>query len=285
MTSQQLTPPLTDRAGFFHSRIFLTLLIVAISLLALTEIADQYAHQQLNQSMLEAGVAFGSARLLDSVISMLESIEVSFGVGINIGAILSPLKDLIDKFCTVMTVAMGSLALQKILVTILSTKVANLIVCLSSSALLVTMWVKSATKYKNKALPVFKAVVLVRFLIIASVGLNLMVDAFFLSEMTQENSAQIERVTASIEDVSALQEKSAEESDDQSYLASMKEGFSKMTNAVAQQQAKIAAMKADIESSISSFINLMVLFLLKTVLLPLVFLMALKKLFEKGVNL
>lgn len=281
----QSTQPLPRQGIFavlFRHRLFLSLMIVIISAIALTNVADDYAEQQLNHSMVAAGVSFATARTLDAGISLVKSTEVSAGVAsVKVGALLSPISDLIDKFCWVMTLAFGSLALQKILVTILASPLANSVLILSSLAMLIALWYKRAHPNIGHVFTVFKVVVLVRFLLVVTVSLNLAVDAFFLEEHTQESSNQIQVVATTVDflgDASSDYQQNGDEAE-QGYFEAMKQKWDSVSNGVTNQKDKILNIKDDVETSIAGFINLMVLFILKTVLLPLLFLYALKNLF------
>ncbi|MDN3681167.1 hypothetical protein QWZ04_12625 [Vibrio tapetis subsp. quintayensis] len=282
MQSTQLLPNQGIFDVLFKHRLFLSLMIVVIAAIALTNVADDYAEQQLNHSMVAAGVSFATARTLDAGISLVKSTEVSAGVAsVKVGALLSPISDLIDKFCWVMTLAFGSLALQKILVTILASPLANSVLILSSLAMLIALWYKRAQPNINHVLTVFKVVVLVRFLLVVTVSLNLAVDAFFLEEHTQESSNQIQVVATTVDflgDANSDYQQNGDEAE-QGYFEAMKQKWDSVSNGVMNQKDKILNIKEDVETSIAGFINLMVLFILKTVLLPLLFLYALKNLF------
>ncbi|SON52690.1 hypothetical protein [Vibrio tapetis] len=284
MTSTQFSSDQLFTHNLFKHRIFLSFMVIVISALALTNMADDYAEQQLNHSMVAAGVSFATARTLDAGISLVKSTEVSAGVAsVKVGALLSPISDLIDKFCWVMTLAFGSLALQKILVTILASSLANSVLILSSLAMLITLWHKRAQPNVGHVFAVFKVVVLVRFLLVVTVSLNLAVDAFFLEEHTQESSNQIQVVASTVDFLGDASETNASHLNgdevEQSYFEAMKQKWDSVSNGVTNQKEKILNIKQDVETSIAGFINLMVLFILKTVLLPLLFLYALKNLF------
>ncbi len=281
MPSTQFYPTHIFTNNFFKHRIFLSLMIIVISAVAMTNIADDYAERQLNQSMVAAGVSFATARTLDAGISLVKSTEVSAGVAsVKVGALLSPISDLIDKFCWVMTLAFGSLALQKILVTVLASPLANSVLILCSIAMLVALWYKRARPSFMSVFSVFKVVVLVRFLLVVTVSLNLAVDAFFLEERTLESTNQIQVVATTVDflgDQSAMSAGDVE--NEQGYFEAMKQKWDSVSNGVSNQKDKILNIKDDVETSIGGFINLMVLFILKTVLLPLLFLYGLKNLF------
>jgi hypothetical protein len=263
----------------------ITILIIAISILGLVRIADEKAHTMVDKSIVAAGASFAVARTLDAVISVVKSTELSVGVAsIDVGEMLNPVSDLINKFTWVMTLAVGSLALQKILLMMMASKLANILLMLASFTLLITIWVRGAKQYRKIALSVFKVIVLIRFAVVLSLGLNIMVDKLFIDEQIQLQSSQIEGVTALV--------KGAQDGDaeldikaDQGFVDAMKTSWENATNKLKAETDKVAYMQQSIEDSIISFMELMALFLLKTILLPIGFLLMLKQLVFSKITL
>jgi hypothetical protein len=177
-----------------------------------------------------------------------------------------------------MTLAVGSLTLQKILLMMMASKLANTLLVIASFSLLMTMWVKSAKQYKKIALSAFKMIVLIRFAVVLSLGLNMVVDKLFIDEQIQQQSSQIEHVTALVKDAqdSDVESEVKPEEIKQGFVASMKSSWDNAKNKFAAQTDKFGYMKASIENSIISFMELMALFLLKTILLPIGFLIMFK---------
>lgn len=263
----------------------MTVLIIAITVLGLVRIADEKAHTMVDDSIVAAGASFAIARTLDAVISVVKSTELSVGVAsIDIGEMLNPVSDLINKFTWVMTLAVGSLALQKILLMMMASKLANILLMIASFVLLMTMWIRGAKQYRKIALSAFKVIVLIRFAVVLSLGLNIMVDKLFIDEQIQLQSSQIEGVTALV--------KGAQDGDaeldikaDQGFVDAMKTSWENATNKLKVETDKVAYMQQSIEDSIISFMELMALFLLKTILLPIGFLLMLKQLVFSKITL
>lgn len=263
----------------------MTVLIIAITVLGLVRVADEKAHTMVDESIVAAGASFAVARTLDAVISVVKSTELSVGVAsIDVGEMLNPVSDLINKFTWVMTLAVGSLALQKILLMMMASKLANILLMLASFALLITMWLRGAKQYRKIALSVFKVIVLIRFAVVLSLGLNIMVDKLFIDEQIQLQSSQIEGVTALVkgaQDGGAELDIKAE----QGFVDAMKASWEHATNKLKAETDKVAYMQQSIEDSIISFMELMALFLLKTILLPIGFLLMLKQLVFSKITL
>lgn len=82
---------------------------------------DVYAEEQVEAALTRALIAFAIARGLNGVISVAQGTEVAIqpaGVGVKFapGELLDPINDLIEQFSTVMLVASASLGLQRLLI-------------------------------------------------------------------------------------------------------------------------------------------------------------------------
>lgn len=82
---------------------------------------DVFAAAHVDAALGRALVAFAIARTLNGVISVAQSTEVALepaGIGVSMhpGELLDPVNDLIESFSSVMLVAAGSLGLQKLLI-------------------------------------------------------------------------------------------------------------------------------------------------------------------------
>lgn len=114
-----------------HRRAGLALLLVAAAALTaggavaervLDPIAapmDARAEAYVDRALVQAGAAYVGARVLDRLFALAADIQIDLVViqG-RPGQIFDPLRDLLDRFSTVVLVALGSLTLQKILLQI-----------------------------------------------------------------------------------------------------------------------------------------------------------------------
>ncbi|WP_104400394.1 hypothetical protein [Vibrio penaeicida] len=257
-------------------KIWMTLLVVAITVLGFVRVTDDKAHEMVNESMLVAGASFATARTLDAAISLVKSAEVSVGVAsVTLGQVLNPVSDLIDKFAWVMTLAVGSLALQKVLLIMMSSQLANALLAFCALGLLLSIWSPIMKSYKKQWFSMFKFMVLIRFAVVISLGLNIMVDTLFLDQQIESRATYIEEVTTLVQQASdpSVLEKPTEDS---SFLGSVKQEWESLTGKLRSQTERLDLIQNSVEDSIISLMELIALFLLKTVLLPLGFLIAFK---------
>ena len=135
-------------------KIFLTLILLVILGMSLSLGLDERAMTLQDEALDRAMIAFGLAKGLNGVISLIQGTEISFapaGLGLNfsVGEILDPFNDMVERFSWVMLLASVSLGIQKLLL-VLSSKV-FLQVALSLSVLVTLsfVWMK---KFENSNL-------------------------------------------------------------------------------------------------------------------------------------
>ncbi|MBU4110178.1 hypothetical protein KJ988_04185, partial [bacterium] len=130
-------------------KLFISILLAGVLLASLSVGLDEEAMKIHDASFERAMVAFGLAKGLNSVISLLQGTEFTFtpvGVGFNfsIGEVLDPLNDMVERFSLVMLFASISLGIQKLLL-ILSTKMfLQVVLALSIVTSLLGLWIKKA---------------------------------------------------------------------------------------------------------------------------------------------
>jgi predicted ATP-dependent Lon-type protease len=94
-----------------------SVLIVVLVALSSTRVLDDYVDEYTNESIRNAALTYASARGINALVSVLQSTEVEVGVivsgSMTIGEVLDPLNDMIERFSSVMTWVLASLAAQK----------------------------------------------------------------------------------------------------------------------------------------------------------------------------
>ncbi|WP_060981550.1 hypothetical protein [Vibrio splendidus] len=277
--SQALDQPNCNKPSSISKQAY-SILIITLVVLACSTILDHAAHDAVNESLSSALITFGSASLLDSVVSMFKSFEVSVGVAsFDLGQMLNSISDMLDLFKHTMALALASLSLQKFLLITMSSKLFNALVLLSGIGLLATIWTGKLTPFKERATKVFKTLLIVRFAVIASVSLSLAADHLFIDESVKENEAQATELSQSIskkvENIASIQTNGEQE--DKGFIDGMSDKWDSMKANVITPKDIIVNIMESIDNTMIKFINLMMLFVLKTIFLPILFLLAFKK--------
>tara|TARA_R110002012_G_scaffold134492_2_gene287835 strand:- start:619 stop:1809 length:1191 start_codon:yes stop_codon:yes gene_type:complete len=189
------------RQRSFWFRTLLLILAAAVVLLSWLGSADRTSVDYVDSALLQASVAFASARALNALISVLQSTTLSFslfgGVAVTLGELLDPFNDLIEQYGTLMQWAIGSLLTQKILLGVVSHSVFKVLITLSAILLTFSLWWRRG-RWAASSLRLFLALLFLRFAMAAVVLLNGVVDHYFLDDQTRQQVVQLDNLPAQV---------------------------------------------------------------------------------------
>ena len=244
----------------FNSRALISICIVLLVALSSTRVLDDYVDDYTTESITNAAITYATARGINALVSMMQSTEVEAGVvisgSITIGELLDPLNDMIERFSTVMTWVLASLAAQKILLLFASHELfLYLVAVLGMSTLLLLFY--GPPRAQNLFFKLFLVVVFVRFALGLAVALNSGVDYLFIDQQRQVNDGEIKNFKSSIISI---------ETDEEFDTDSIKD------SAIAFWKGlSIDELNRSISRGIENFINLVAIYLLRSILFPLSF--------------
>ncbi len=235
--------------------------IVLMVGLSSTRVLDDYVDDYTTDSIKNAALTYATARGINALVSMMQSSEVQAGVGIvsgsmTIGELLDPINDMIERFSTVMTWVLASLAAQKVLLLLASHELfLYLVAVLGISALLLLFY--GSPRVQSPVFRAFLVVVFIRFALGLAVALNSGVDYMFLDRQLQANDTEIEKFQANIIGIEANDEFDTDSIRD---------------SAIAfWRSLSLEELENKISAGIENFINLVAIYLLKTIVFPLGF--------------
>jgi hypothetical protein len=262
-------------------RITWTLLAFIALAAAASGIADDTAESYAEDALKRALVTFAAARTLNGVISVVQSTEIGVGVTVAVGQILDPVNDLIERFSGVMLVAASSLGLQNVLLGITASWGVTLALIVATLFAVVTLWWPGLAKSKIAAAASRIALVMlcVRFIIPVLVIATNLVSDVFLAPGQEEATAAIEMTTKDIEGMN--EEVEAPTEADQSVMERLNAAIDESLAAVNVSQ-RLHNLKDSAANATEHIVDLIVLFVLQTIILPLAFLWILIQLL-KGV--
>lgn len=289
-------------------KLALTFLILAIAGTAVTGIADTTSKDVAQQSLNRALVTFAAARTLNGVVSVAQGTEVALepgGVGVVLtpGEVLDPINDLIERFSSVMLVAASSLGLQMILLKITAAWAVTALLVVALAVSLALAWLPAVQDSKYRALIVNTSLflVFVRFAVpVVIVCTNFMFNSFLLAEHDTA-AAALDGASERIEQISqqsgtqtneepqsqAVDRETTEETGNyfedliasgEDYVSRLGESTKEMASGVADWFGTIdvgdrmAELKASASDATGHIIDLIVIFVLQTILFPLGFL-------------
>jgi hypothetical protein len=257
-------------------KIFWTLLAVISAAAALTGVVDTTSGELADKALKRALVTFAVARTLNGVISVAQGTEVAvepagIGVILGVGQILDPINDLIERFSSVMLVAASSIGLQLLLLNISAAWGLTVLLVAASVGAVVALWSPGVarSRWGPMLLRAFLVMFFLRFAVpLLVIGSNFVFDTFLAGEQAEATQA-LEATRSEIEELE--EEARVEPPEDQGWrdrLSSMlDESLQSMNVSERMERLQGAASNAS-----EHIVTLIAIFVLETVLLPLVFL-------------
>jgi ABC-type multidrug transport system fused ATPase/permease subunit len=244
----------------------------------LSGLIDDASQRYASEAFTRALVTFAVARTLNGVISVAQGTEVAIepgGVGVNfsVGQVLDPINDLVERFSAVMLVATSSLGLQNVLLRMTMWWGTSLaLVLVAAFALLVLWWRKlDDSRLRPVVMRLLLLTVFLRFAVpILVIGSNLVFDTFLAAEQAAATEA-LEATRTDIEQINENATTSASNTENQSVierLGSMLDSSLESMNI----SDRLARLRDRVSNASEHIINLIVIFVLQTIILPLVFL-------------
>ncbi len=261
------------RSAWFQ-RVVALLLLAATAATAWRPQVDAFAETQIEAGLQRALVAFALARALNGVISVAQSTELALqpagiGVAVNPGELLDPVNDLVEQFSTVMLVAAGSLGLQRLLVGI-SAWMPLQIAVIGTLAAWLALTFMTMPRVLRLARNTALLLLLLRFAVPASALASEAAYRVFLEPEYAASSAAIERA----KDDLLAQSKEVEPEQPPAGLS-----LGERAQAWLDQKAKsldvrrhLEALEVTATEITGHVVNLIAVFVVQTVVLPLLFL-------------
>jgi len=253
--------------------------VVVLALGSWFSVLDSTADQQVDAGLKRALVSFAAARALNAVISVAQGTEVAVepgGVGVVLtpGEALDPINDLVEQFSNLMLLASVSFGVQKVLLSVGIYWVVALL--LSATALL---WV--LLRLRRRVAPAWLSRLLVILLMVRfAVPLSVIgTDWLFRQFMAQDYQVSQQIIDTASGRLDRLNPDSGAISS-QNMLDTIRNWWAKN----ADLKAQFDRLRQAAEQSVEHVIRLMVIFLLQTLVFPLLLLWLLygmvRRLFE-----
>lgn len=235
---------------------------------------DVLATQQVDAGLKRALASFATARALNAVISVVQGTEVSVapggaGVVLTPGQVLDPVNDLVEKFSTLMLAASVSFGIQKVLIMIGGSWIV--------AALLTLAILARALLYLRRLHPppwltsVLVVLLMVRFAIpLVTLGSDALFQEFLAGDY-QSSQQGIDSASGQIGKSESLGSVTTEANGDQGLVAKLKDWWSRN----ADLGTRLEKLKQAAEQATDHIIRLIVIFLLQTLVIPLLLLWAL----------
>ena len=263
--------------------IAMAVVVLAMITVSFLKPIDQSSESQLDSALTRALIGFGIARTLNGVISVAQGTEFAVqpaGVGVNFspGEILDPVNDLVERFSWVMLLATSSLGIQKILLEVSSWVGISFMLAGAGFFWLMTRWrAGTASQLADIASRVLLIILLLRFLIPLGSLANDWVYRQFLQPRFEASSLQLEEAGNRIREINTRNTETSSEAD------SLRQKAKNLYQSVTSKfdfDGMLDDYKESAESITEHAVNLIVVFILQTVIFPLLFLYMVYRLFR-----
>ncbi len=178
-----------------NSKVTFSVIVVLVTVLSFTKILDNYTDTYTSEAITSAAITYAAARGINAVVSTMQTTTIEVGVGLSgsltVGELLDPINDLIERFSSIMTLVLVSLAGQKILLLISSHLVFQVLITLFGLLSISSLFFEKYLPFRL-LFNVFLILVFVRFSLGFAVALNSGIDKVFLDESTSRYDSELQ---------------------------------------------------------------------------------------------
>ncbi|MDH3999001.1 MAG: hypothetical protein OET90_09215, partial [Desulfuromonadales bacterium] len=243
-----------------------------------------------------AASAFAIARTFNAIVSVFQGSELQLepggvGVSLALGAALDPANDLVERFSWVMLVSLTSLGVQKVLIEITPFVSVQIVLTLALLSMLIGLWLprKMTGRLMRMGRVLLFVAILLRFAVPAMAYLNNQIYVAFLEQNYDQSIESLGQTVSRLEqhqlDGLILQTgedaASSQTGEGQSWwdrtLTTMGQAVDQSSKML-DVRTKLAVIKQAALELIDKIVDLIVVFVLSTIVLPLLFFWGLLKL-------
>lgn len=256
-------------------RLLMTALVCVLVALSWHPSVNQTAEAQVDAGLKRALVTFASARVLNGVISVVQGTEVvaqplGFGVTLSVGEILDPVNDLVEQFSNLMLAASVAFGVEKFLLSFFGSDYASAVTTVILLGWLAFYWRGWRFPWLDKVLAVM---VFVRFAMpLMTIGSGMIYEHYSAATYSVNQAALVGASSDPVLDVKTSEPRT----ECKSVKCKIEDWWSgdkdKAESSVGDLRKKINNLKAIADQTVDSVVNLIVVFLLQTLIFPLLFL-------------
>ncbi|NOZ11565.1 MAG: hypothetical protein GXP09_11055 [Gammaproteobacteria bacterium] len=259
-----------------HYKILLSILVAALLVLTFSRSIDDLGERYNDVAFKRAFVTFAIARGLNGLISVAQGTEVALqpaGLGLVFapGQIFDPINDLVEQFAHVMLIATTSLGVQKILMQISAWWAMNVMVLIAALLVMWALWWPQKFSRRIRSL-IFRSALVILFLRFVLPVVSIMNERtfdIFLAEQYQSSSQVLDDTRDEIQAINEVEPRS-DGASATSFIDRLSQYYENTTQSISLGD-RISRYKEKLSNASEHAINLIVVFLLQTVLFPVAF--------------
>lgn len=260
-----------------YTKLIITVFLLLLAFFSVTNLFDDYGEKYTDEGFKRSISAFAIAKGLNAVISVVQGTEVAVepaGIGVILtpGQILDPANDLIERFSWVMLICTTSLGIQSILLKMFSSFYFSTLVATSLLLMVIFVWngKKASIGMKNILYRLTIFLIILRFFIpVMAISSEAVYTAFLEQEYT-ESKLHLEQSNEMISILSEENKDVSEEVKDTPWYESLSNSFNAAIDSF-DVDKRVEQLKVEADNLTNHLINLIVVFTMQTIFLPLVF--------------
>lgn len=272
-------------------KLLLSLLFIVAITFNLTQTLDTSSKQYIDKAFNRALIAFGIAKTLNGVISVAQGTEIAIqpaGIGINLtpGQILDPVNDLIERFSWIMLASTTSLGIQKVFLTMSTWPAFSYTLIFFLCLSLVLLFTKTRKYFQLRIfiLRISLLLVVLRFAVPLTGLANEGVYHVFLEKEYITSTAKLESTADQIGQINQDEQFKQPNVKKKSVWESAKE-FYNSTSEMLDINRKVEKYRQAAAETTHNIVNLIVVFIFQTVIIPLAFIFMIYFLFKYIIKL
>jgi len=270
-------------------KLALSLLFLLAIAFNLSQTIDTSSKHYIDKAFNRALITFGIAKTLNGVISVAQGTEIAIqpaGIGINLtpGQILDPVNDLVERFSWIMLASTTSLGIQKVFLTMSIWPNFNYFFIFIIALGLILIFTKNRLQLRTFVLRLSLLLIILRFAVPFTGLANEYIYQVFLESEYTTSTEQLETTAFEIGQLNETEQVSLPDIKEKSVWESAK-AYYNSTSEMLDINKKIEKYKLAATETTHHIVNLIVVFLFQTIIIPLAFIFIIYALFRYIIKL
>ena len=269
-----------------------SVVLLLVAALSMTSFVDQRAEVEYEKLFQRALITFALARTINGVISVVQGTEIALqpaGVGVTLtpGEILDPVNDLIERFSWIMMGATVSLGIQNVMLDISAWWLIQSLIVVLCAWVILRLWFPGKASARagwqlSKLLlkRVLLVLLFVRFAVPAMLIANDFLYQQFLESRYEASSQIITEAGDELKQLSVEAGAEGAEAGESGILDSISQAWSNTFDSL-DMSGKLDRMQTRASEVVEHLVQLSVVFIFQTGLLPIAFLWVFLQIFKR----
>ena len=183
-----------------------SILLIAVIAIGISWVGslDKHSEEYVTQAMISGGLVYATARSINAAVSVMQGTEITPAIGtFAVGEVLDPINDLIERFSALLLIALGSLALQMIMLEIFSHAGFSILLTLLGLMLFGASISSRLSRYFPQLFNLFALTLAVRLALSAVVLASAGIDHVFLESKDKLRHEDMKRLEGELQTLSS----------------------------------------------------------------------------------